>query len=356
MGSEELYRYVDNNPQFYFRSSEFVNDPTVIARNEHLISISSALEVDLTGQVCTDSVGYMFYSGIGDQVDYIRGSAMSKGGFSIIALPSTAQNERVSRIVPSLSEGAGVATTRGDVSFVVTEYGIAELEGKSIYQRVMELAQISHPKFREELIEVAKRRHYIFSDQLAPVQDDLIFLESYKTRIGLKNGKSVEIRPLLPSDEFEYRNFFYSLKEETIYLRFFYRMKLFSHEMAQQQWASVDYRKNVSLVGLVQTRGHKEIVAIGSYADDENGRAEVAFVVREDFQGMGISSMLLSQLETIAKENGFKGFTATVLKENATMQHVFKKHYPSLQATHTGGSELLVIMDFPPPSRREPGQ
>ena len=346
MGSENLYRYVDNNPQFYFRSSEFVNDPTVIARNDHLISISSALEVDLTGQVCTDSVGYMFYSGIGDQVDYIRGSAMSKGGFSIIAMPSTAQNGKVSRIVPSLSEGAGVATTRGDVSFVVTEYGVAELEGKSIYQRVMELTQISHPKFREELIDVAKRRHYIFGDQLAPVQDDLIFLESYKHRIDLKNGKTVEIRPLLPSDEFEYRNFFYSLKEETIYLRFFYRMKLFSHEMAQQQWASVDYRKNISLVGLVQSRGHKEIVAIGSYADDESGRAEVAFVVREDFQGMGISSLMLSQLETIARENGFKGFTATVLQENAAMLHVFKKRYPDLRAANTGGSELLVIMDF----------
>ena len=346
MGSENLYRYVDNNPQFYFRSSEFVNDPTVIARNDHLISISSALEVDLTGQVCTDSVGYMFYSGIGDQVDYIRGSAMSKGGFSIIAMPSTAQNGKVSRIVPSLSEGAGVATTRGDVSFVVTEYGVAELEGKSIYQRVMELAQIAHPKFREELIDVAKRRHYIFGDQLAPVQDDLIFLESYKHRIDLKNGKTVEIRPLLPSDEFEYRNFFYSLKEETIYLRFFYRMKLFSHEMAQQQWASVDYRKNISLVGLVQSRGHKEIVAIGSYADDESGRAEVAFVVREDFQGMGISSLMLSQLETIARENGFKGFTATVLQENAAMLHVFKKRYPDLRAANTGGSELLVIMDF----------
>ena len=346
MGSQDLYRYVDNNPQFYFRSSEFVNDPTVIARNDHLISISSALEVDLTGQVCTDSVGYMFYSGIGDQVDYIRGSAMSKGGFSIIALPSTAQNGKVSRIVPSLSEGAGVATTRGDVSFVVTEYGVAELEGKSIYQRVMELAQISHPKFREELIDVAKRRHYIFGDQLAPVQDDLIFLESYKHRIDLKNGKTVEIRPLLPSDEFEYRSFFYSLKEETIYLRFFYRMKLFSHEMAQQQWASVDYRKNISLVGLVQSRGHKEIVAIGSYADDESGRAEVAFVVREDFQGMGISSLMLSQLETIALENGFKGFTATVLQENAAMLHVFHKHYPDLKTNNSGGNELLVIMDF----------
>ena len=346
MGSEKLYQYVDNNPQFYFRSSEFVNDPTVIARNDHLVSISSALEVDLTGQVCTDSIGDMFYSGIGDQVDYIRGSAMSKGGFSIIALPSTAHNKRVSRIVPHLSEGAGAATTRGDADFVVTEYGIAELKGKSIYQRVMELAQISHPKFREELIEVAKRRHYIFADQLAPVQDDLIFLESYKTRIALKNGRTVEIRPLLPSDELEYRNFFYSLKEETIYHRFFYRLKLFSHEMAQQQWASVDYRKNVSLVGLIQFRGHKEIVAIGSYADDTGGRAEVAFVVREDFQGMGIASLMLRQLEMIARVNDFKGFIASVLCENAAMQHVFKKCYPKLQANQCSAGEMMLVMDF----------
>src|SRR5210317_1335905 len=153
MGTKKLYDYVDNNPAFYFRSSEFVNDPTVIARNDNLISISSALEVDLTGQVCSDSMGHLFYSGIGDQVDFLRGSSMSKGGFSIIALPSTARNGTVSRIVSHLSEGEGAATTRGDVNFVITEYGIAELQGKSIYQRVMELAQIAHPKFREDLIE-----------------------------------------------------------------------------------------------------------------------------------------------------------------------------------------------------------
>jgi acyl-CoA hydrolase/RimJ/RimL family protein N-acetyltransferase len=351
MGSEKLYRYVDNNPQFYFRSSEFVNDPTVIARNDHLVSISSALEVDLTGQVCTDSIGDMFYSGIGDQVDYIRGSAMSKGGFSIIAVPSTASKKTISRIVPSLSEGAGAATTRGDVDFVVTEYGIAELKGKSIYQRVMELAQISHPKFREELVDEAKKRHYIFADQLAPVQDDLIFLESYKTRMALKNGRSVEIRPLLPSDEFEYRNFFYSLQEETIYHRFFYRLKLFSHEMAQQQWASVDYRKNVSIVGLIQYRGHKEIVAIGSYADDTDGRAEVAFVVREDFQGMGISTLMLKQLEVIALENDFKGFIASVLCENTAMLHVFRKCYPQLKSDQCSAGELTLVMDFDVASR-----
>jgi ribosomal protein S18 acetylase RimI-like enzyme len=346
MGSEKIYNYVDNNPFFYFRSSEFVNDPTVIARNDNLISISSALEVDLTGQVCSDSMGYLFYSGIGDQVDFLRGSAMSKGGFSIIALPSTAQNGKVSRIVAHLSEGAGVATTRGDVNFVVTEYGIAELHGKGIYQRVVELSQIAHPKFREELIDVAKKRHYIFSDQLPISQDDLLFLEGYKSSLALKNGRTIEFRPLLPSDEFAYRNFFYSLQEKTIYFRFFYKMKLFSHEVVQKQWASVDYRKNMSMIGLVQKGGHQEIMAIGSYADDGSQRAEVAFVVREDFQGRGIASHLLAELEKIAKENNYIGFSASVLHENAAMLHVFKKRYPHAKSSISEGSEILIEMNF----------
>ena len=346
MGSEKLYRYVDNNPVFYFRSSEFVNDPTEIARNDNLISISSALEVDLTGQVCTDSVGYFFYSGIGDQVDFLRGSAMSKGGFSIIALPSTAQNGKVSRIVSHLSEGAGVATTRGDVNFVITEYGIAELQGKSIYQRVMELAQIAHPKFREELIEVAKKHHYIFADQLAPTQDDLLFLEGYKSTLKLSGGKSVEFRPLLPSDEFEYRNFFYSLQEKTIYMRFFYKMKIFSHEVVQKQYASVDYRKNMSIIGLIQKGGYKEIVAIGSYAEADREDAEVALVIREDFQNRGVGSYILGQLETIAKENKYKKFIATVLNENTAMIHVFRKRYPNAKVVNTGTGEVTIYMDF----------
>jgi acyl-CoA hydrolase/GNAT superfamily N-acetyltransferase len=345
MGSEKLYQYVDNNPVFYFRSSEFVNDPTVIARNDNLISISSALEVDLTGQVCSDSTGYLFYSGIGDQVDFLRGSAMSKGGFSIIALPSTAQKGKVSRIVPHLSEGAGVATTRGDVNFIITEYGIAELQGKGIYQRVMELAQIAHPKFRDDLIDVAKKRHYIFADQLPPSSEDLHFLEAYKSMFLLPNGKAMEIRPLQPSDEFAYRNFFYSLREETIYFRFFYKMKLFSHEVVQKQWASVDYRKNMSLIGMVQKGGHKEIMAIGSYADDGD-RAEVAFVVREDFQKMGVASHFLVKLEAIARENDYKGFTATVLKKNSAMLKVFKRQYPNAKVTMSGGSDISVVMDF----------
>ncbi len=346
MGSEALYRYVDNNPMFYFRASEFVNDPNVIARNDNLISISSALEVDLTGQICTDSKNYLFYSGIGDQVDFIRGSSMSKGGFSIIALPSTAQDGKVSRIVPQLSEGAGVATTRGDVDIVVTEYGIAELHGKGIYQRVMELAQIAHPDFREELISQAKKRHYIFSDQIPPTQQDLIFLENYKSYLQLPNGKSVEFRPLLPSDEFETRNFYYSLQENTVYYRFFNKRKVFSREMLQQQWASVDYRQNMTIIGLIQAGKHKEIVAIGSYAKAEDQAAEVAFVVKEQFQNMGVGTHLLETLKAIALENKYTTFDATVLNENTAMIHVFQKVFPKARISRGGGGEVEIHMPF----------
>jgi acyl-CoA hydrolase/GNAT superfamily N-acetyltransferase len=346
MGSKKLYDYVDNNPTFYFRSSEYVNDPTIIARNDNLVSISSALEVDLTGQICSDSMGYLFYSGIGDQVDFLRGSSMSNGGFSIVALPSTAQNGSVSRIVSHLSEGAGVATTRGDVNFVITEYGIAELQGKSIYQRVMELAQIAHPKFREQLINVAKKRHYIFSDQLPPSTEDLLFLEEYKSTFKLKNGKTMEFRPLLPSDEIAYRNFFYSLQEKTIYMRFFYRMRSFSHEVVQKHWSSVDYHKNMSIIGLVQKGGHKEIVAIGTYAYDHEQVAEIAFVVREDYQSMGIASYLLEVLEQIAKENNYTHFQASVLRENSAMIQVFKKRYPDLKVSTQSGNEILIEMEL----------
>jgi len=346
MGSKALYEFVNNNPMFYFKSSEFVNDPNVIAKNDNFISISSALEVDLTGQVCTDSKGYLFYSGIGDQVDFIRGSAMSKGGFSIIIIPSTAQNGEISRIVPHLSEGAGVATTRGDIDIIVTEYGIAEMRRKSISQRVLELAQIAHPKFRNELISQAKKRHYIFSDQLPPTSKDLLFLDSYHYSMKLTNGRNIEFRPLLPSDEFESRHFYYSLQEDSIYYRFFNRRKVFSRKMLQQQWAEVDYSRNMTLIGLMQLGKRKQIVAIGSYADVGKDSAEVAFLVKENLHGLGIGSFLLKALETIAKENNYKQFIATVLAENRKMLKVFQNKYKNAKFIRTGSGEVEVEMPF----------
>jgi len=346
MGSRELYDFVDNNPIFYFKSSEFVNDPNVIANNDNFISISSALEVDLTGQVCTDSKGYLFYSGIGDQVDFIRGSSMSKGGFSIIIIPSTAQDGKISRIVPHLSEGAGVATTRGDIDIVVTEYGIAEMRGKSIYQRVMELARIAHPKFRKNLIEEAKKRRYIFADQLPPTTQDLLFLDRYFYSKKLTSGKDIDFRPLLPSDEFESRNFYYSLQEDSIYYRFFNKRKVFSRDMLQKQWAEVDYRRNMTIIGLMQLGKRKQIVAIGSYAEADEDSAEVAFLVKENLHGMGIGSFLLDILESIAKRNNYKKFVATVLAENRKMINVFQKKYPSAKFLRSLSGEVDVEMSF----------
>ncbi|OGQ85681.1 MAG: acetyl-CoA hydrolase [Desulfobacula sp. RIFOXYA12_FULL_46_16] len=346
MGSRELYDFVDNNPIFYFKSSEFVNDPNVIANNDNFISISSALEVDLTGQVCTDSKGYLFYSGIGDQVDFIRGSSMSKGGFSIIIIPSTAQDEKISRIVPHLSEGAGVATTRGDIDIVVTEYGIAEMRGKSIYQRVMELARIAHPKFRKNLIEEAKKRRYIFADQLPPTTQDLLFLDRYFYSKKLANGKDIDFRPVLPSDEFESRNFYYSLQEDSIYYRFFNKRKVFSRDMLQKQWAEVDYRRNMTIIGLMQLGKRKQIVAIGSYAEADEDSAEVAFLVKEKLHGMGIGSFLLDILEGIAKKNNYKKFVATVLAENRKMINVFQKKYPTAKFLRSLSGEVDVEMNF----------
>ncbi len=158
LGSRALYRFVDNNPAFELHPSTYTNDPFVIAQNDNLIAINSALEVDLTGQVCADSIGTAIYSGFGGQLDFIRGAARSRGGKPIIALPATARGGEMSRIVPLLKPGAGVVTTRGDVHDVVTEFGVAQLYGKTLRQRARALIDIAHPQFRETLERAARER------------------------------------------------------------------------------------------------------------------------------------------------------------------------------------------------------
>lgn len=161
IGTRQLYRFIDDNPVIELHPTEYVNDPFVIASNDRMISINAAIEVDLTGQVCADSIGTKFYSGVGGQVDFVRGASRSRGGKSIIALPSTAKDDTVSRIVPMLKPGAGVTTSRNDVRYIVTEYGVAELFGKSIAQRVQALVSIAHPNFREDLLAYARENNYL---------------------------------------------------------------------------------------------------------------------------------------------------------------------------------------------------
>jgi acyl-CoA hydrolase len=161
LGSDRLYEFIDNNPVIEAHPTDYVNHPFNVARNDNMIAINSAIEVDITGQVCSDSIGTFIYSGFGGQVDFIRGAAHSKGGKPIIALPSTAKDGEMTRIVPFLKKGAGVVTTRGDVRTIVTEYGVAHLWGKNLQERTKALINIAHPKFRPDLIREAKARNLI---------------------------------------------------------------------------------------------------------------------------------------------------------------------------------------------------
>ncbi len=158
MGSRALYRFVDDNPMVEMHPSHYVNDPFIVAKNKNMVAVNSALAVDLTGQVCADSLGPRFHSGVGGQVDFIRGAARSPGGRPIIALPSTAKGGKLSRIVVELASGSGVTTTRNDVHFIVTEHGVAALHGCTIRERVKRLVAVAHPKFRDELLAGARER------------------------------------------------------------------------------------------------------------------------------------------------------------------------------------------------------
>lgn len=159
MGTKALYDYVDNNPLVEFHPVDYVNNPIIIAKNDKMISINSCVQIDLTGQICSESIGYKQISGVGGQVDFVRGATMSRGGKSIIAIPSTAAKGKVSRIVSVLDEGAVVTTSRNDVDYIVTEYGIARLKGKTLKERGRVLIGISHPDFRDELINIWEERY-----------------------------------------------------------------------------------------------------------------------------------------------------------------------------------------------------
>lgn len=324
MGSQKLYDYIDNNPFFEFHPTEYVNDPFVIAQHEKMVGINVGLEIDLTGQVCADSLGYRFYSGIGGQVDFIRGCARSRGGKPIIAMPSTAKNDTISRIVPALTEGAGVVTTRGDVHYVVTEYGIAYLHGKPIRQRVLSLINIAHPKFRKELVQAAKTRHYVHPDQIEMEWDKVRYpqeLERYET---LKDGTEILFRPVKPTDDAALSEMLYSLSAESVKKRYFTHTKTFPHKDVQKL-TNVDYEQNLAIVAVVPgTEGTEEIIGIAQYfLDPKTQVAEVAFIVQDEWQDKGMGGVLLDYITRIATDRGVKKFYATVLPINKSMLTLF---------------------------------
>jgi len=324
LGTKKLYDYIDNNPFFSFRPTEYVNDPYVIGSQNRMVAINVALEVDLTGQVCADSLGTRFYSGIGGQVDFNRGAARSHGGKAIIAMPSTAQKGKVSRIVAHLSPGAGVVTSRGDVHYVVTEYGVAYLHGKSVQERTLALISIAHPDFRTELLKQAVEAKYVRRD-LASVEGRItVGPEELSTSMLLDNGTVINFRPIHPTDMPRMKDLFYALSQQTVYYRFMRPMKQIPQKQVQD-FVYVNHRDEVAIVGTIPEAHGEEIIAVGRYyLDPRRNRAEVAFIVRDDWQRRGIGTFMLKYLINIARRNGIAGFTAEVLAENKAMQDVLR--------------------------------
>ncbi|MGM0578494.1 MAG: GNAT family N-acetyltransferase [Myxococcota bacterium] len=323
MGTRALYDFVDDNPHVEFHPSEYVNNPVNIAKNHKMVSINSAIEVDLTGQVAADSIGTRFYSGIGGQVDFIRGAVMCPGGRPIIALPSTAKGGEVSRIVPTLTKGGGVVTSRGDVHYVVTEYGIATLRGRSIRERALELIQVAHPKFRDELLSDVRSFHWVPA-----------YTEREPTRVRELGGVQVSrmergdrvffLRPLQTSDERRLQEFFYSHTEETLLQRYRHRPRAMSRERAHRL-VNVDQTRDLALC-ILERQGPREVIhAIGRwFVDDDGSGAEIAFVVRESMRGRGMASRLVRTMLHVARKRGVPKLYAIVRLDNLPMIRVLE--------------------------------
>ena len=325
MGRRETYEFINDNPAVEFRPVSYTNNPLTIARNRNMTAINSALEIDLTGQATAESLGKYFFSGIGGQADFMRGAILSQGGKAILAIQSTAENGTVSRIVPFLREGSGVTLTRGDVHYVVTEFGIAYLHGKNIRERAMDLISIAHPNFREWLIGEARRLNLIYKDQAFVPGAGGEYPEKLEATRTTKTGVRLFLRPVRLSDEPLLKEFFYDLSSDCMYHRFISTRNAMPHEQLQK-FVVIDYTKEMVILAIMEEGGREIIVGMTQYfIDEDTNTAEVAFVVRDDYQSRGIGAELLGYITFVAKNNGLHGFAAEVLMDNRPMLQLFEK-------------------------------
>lgn len=353
-GTRSFYEYLHDNPAFEFRPTEFTNDPFQIARNPRMVAISSAIEVDLTGQVCADSIGGQFYSGFGGQTDFMRGAARSDGGKPIIALPSTTRDGKISRIVPWLQTGAGVVTSRADVHYVVTEFGVAYLHGKTVRERSLALIHIAHPKFRDDLMKEARERRLVPSNQIALPPGLRPYPKKYESWEEFGGGLRVQFRPIQPTDERRLKELFYSHTPATIYQRYFTQLKHLPDTLAQRL-VTLDYRDDMALVGLIPDGGSEQIVAVARYhRNPATNLGELGVVVREGYRRRGLAEYLLRRLAQIAGEQGILGFTADVLAENTGMLALLRRLADPVEvSTHDGVSKVnFLLKDLRPPTPR----
>ncbi|MHA1341980.1 MAG: acetyl-CoA hydrolase/transferase C-terminal domain-containing protein [Promethearchaeota archaeon] len=339
LGTNKLFKFLNNNLFVEFHPATYTNNPFNIAQNDNMTTINGALSVDLFGQVNSSSLPPrepgmppFIYQGFGGIVDFSRGAVYAKGGRSIICLPSTAviDGKKVSRIVPMFPPGTHVSLTMADVHYVVTEYGIAQLRGKSIRERIMALISIAHPDFRQSLLDEAKKFKFIYSDQRLNIDKKtgniIPYPKKYEKVFYTKDGLEVFFRPVLPTDERMIQELYYSLSDESRVYRFF-RPKIYftRQDKAVQNCIYVDYENIFVLVGLIGSPDDQKIIAISSYErDSDDNLGEISFTVHRDYRDKGLTKFMFEYLGRIAREKGLDGFKGEVLWENKKMLHIIK--------------------------------
>ncbi len=339
LGSENLYEFLNDNPAIEFHPSDYVNDPAVIARHRKMVSMQVVMAMDLTGQVAVDALPHNHFSGVYGMLDFVRGSARSRGGKSILMLTSTSKDGKKSRIVPSLSDTA-VVIPRGDVQYVITEYGAVNLFGKSLQERALAMISVAHPDFRDELFFKAKEMGLLDAGRKRPDFTRGVYPLNLEETIVIDNEKVV-IRPAKPVDERRIQEHFYSLEKDDVVLRFFYEKSAFMRDEIEGL-SQVDYVNELTMVAVVGEFGFGRVVGIGEYLlDPAQNMAEVAFSVSKEFQGKGLGKILMSKLAEAARENGIAGFIAYTAPQNRGMINLFKTLPYKVQTTFDG--DVLIL-------------
>jgi acyl-CoA hydrolase/GNAT superfamily N-acetyltransferase len=344
LGTPKLMRWLDRNPLVEFQSVDRVFNPMDIGRNHHFVLIIPARRVDLTGRVAMPIGKGNVTSGPGQLADFFNGAEISPGGYSIAALPS--RNRRGEPNVRfSVEDMPNLLNQPESMDIVATEFGTAHLRGRTLRERAQALIEIAHPEDRPALVQAAKEARILYQDQVFLADSAHFYPQEIATRHTFKKGISVRFRAIKPSDEEQMRRLFYRFSDEAIYYRYFAPIKTMPHT-EMQAYVNLDYRTALSIVGLVGEPGQEKIIAEGRYVkSDHRPVAEVAFVVDEDYQGLGIATFLYRMLIQHAVQRGLCGLTADVLASNKSMLKVFEKGEFPMQAKLRDGVYALTI-DF----------
>jgi len=342
IGTQDLYDLLDNNSAVEFHPSKYVNDPRIISRNRKMVAMNIGREIDLTGQVAADALAFNNFSGVTGMVDFFRGASMSKGGKSILMITATRNNGKESRIAPMLTNTA-VVVPRGEVQYVVSEYGSVNLFGKSIQERAIALISIAHPDFRDWLFEEAKDLGLLGPERSLRDEMQAIYpLKLEETRVI--GGKNLTFRPVKVTDERGLQEHYYGLDKIDVVSRFFHEKTSFVTKQIEQTF-NIDYHKDMTIVAVEGEPGFERIQAVGEYyLNPETQQAEIAFSVVKSWQGKGISSIVIKKLAEAAKGNGIKGLTAYTAKSNKRMVKLFNSLNYEVKVSGQGNMVYLELL------------